>query len=303
MSGAAESQILKGVSRSFFLSLRLLPSPMRNAASLAYLLARSSDTLADAAAVPVARRLDALLAFADSVATGSLPPSWPQALLDALPDPRERHLLERVPALLIWLHGLPAAEADLVRDVVATIISGQQLDLQRFAHASRYQPVALPDAAALEDYAWRVAGCVGEFWTHLGVLTRGNRFSDCDPEILLARGRDFGKGLQLVNILRDVAMDLNAGRCYLPVADPTDRDALLASHAAWLERALPWIEQGNRYAQSLRLRRMRAATQLPALLASETLTRLRGANWATLQTRVKVPRHRVYALLLRAFLC
>ena len=109
MSGAAESQILKGVSRSFFLSLRLLPSPMRNAASLAYLLARSSDTLADAAAVPVARRLDALLAFADSVATGSLPPSWPQALLDALPDPRERHLLERVPALLIWLHGLPAA--------------------------------------------------------------------------------------------------------------------------------------------------------------------------------------------------
>ena len=275
---------------------------MRNAASLAYLLARSSDTLADAAAVPVARRLDALLAFADAVATGSLPPSWPQALLDALPDPRERHLLERVPTLLIWLHGLAVPEAELVRDVVATIISGQQLDLQRFAHASRSRPVALPDAAALEDYAWRVAGCVGEFWTHLGFLTLGNRFSDCDPEILLAQGRDFGKGLQLVNILRDVAADLDAGRCYLPLADPTDRDALLTSHAAWLERALPWIEQGHRYVQSLRLRRMRAATQLPALLAEETLTRLRGANWATLQARVKVPRRRVYVLLLRSFL-
>ena len=52
---------------------------------------------------------------------------------------------------------------------------------------------------------------------------------------------------------------------------------------------------------SLPLRRLRAATLLPALLAGETLARLRGASWETLQARVKVPRRRVYALLLRAF--
>ncbi|MEI6605670.1 MAG: squalene/phytoene synthase family protein [Verrucomicrobiota bacterium] len=301
VNGAAENIILKGVARSFFLSLRLLPAPMRGAASLGYLLARSSDTLADAAAAPVARRMDALAAFADAVATTAPPPRWPQALLDALPDPRERHLLGETPALLTWLRGLPAAQAALVRDVVATIISGQQLDLEYFASASRERPVALPDAAALDDYAWRVAGCVGEFWTRLGFLTLGSRFSTSTPEILLEQGRAYGKGLQLVNILRDLPVDLAVGRCYLPVADPSERGALLASHADWLERTVPQIEQGMSYAMSLPLRRLRGATHLPALLATETLARLRGATWQTLQARIKVPRHRVYMLLLRAF--
>ena len=50
-------QLLKGVSRSFYLTLRLLPGPMRGAASLGYLLARTSDTLADTAAAPVDARL------------------------------------------------------------------------------------------------------------------------------------------------------------------------------------------------------------------------------------------------------
>ena len=301
VSGTAQTQILKGVARSFFLSLRLLPAPMRGAASLGYLLARSSDSLADATAAPLASRREALAAFAEAVATQTPPPRWSQTLLNALPDAGERRLLECAPALLNSLHELPAAQALLVRDVVATIISGQQLDLQRFASASGGHPVALSDAAALLDYTWRVAGCVGEFWTRLGLLTLGSRFSGSAPAILLEQGRAFGSGLQLVNILRDLPADLAGGRCYLPVADPADRAALLACHADWLERAVPWVEQGRSYAMSLPLRRLRAATLLPALLAGETLARLRGASWETLQARVKVPRRRVYALLLRAF--
>ena len=300
MSGAAETQILKGVSRSFYLSLRLLPAPMRAAASLGYLLARTSDTLADAAAARVSQRLEALQGFAQAVAGAAPLPRWPDDLLARLPDPRERILLEQAPSLLIWLRGLPAGEAVLVREVVATIISGQQLDLERFADATAERPIALPDEAALEDYTWRVAGCVGEFWTRLGFLTLGSGFSRSAPDILIDQGRAYGQGLQLVNILRDLPADLAAGRCYLPVADPGDHAALLASHARWLERAVAWIEQSRSYASSLPSRRMRAATLLPALLAGETLGLLRGATWETLASKVKVPRRRVYALLLRA---
>ena len=249
----------------------------------------------------VALRMDALAAFSEALATPASLPRWPQALLDALADPRERRLLEQTPALLRWLHALPDAEVELVREVVAIIISGQQLDLQRFASASREHLVALADAAALDDYAWRVAGCVGEFWTRLGFLTLGRQFSSSTLQILLEKGQAYGKGLQLVNILRDLPVDMAAGRCYLPVADPADQSALLACHASWLERTIPLIEQGLSYALSLPERRLRAATRLPALLAAETLIRLRGATWQTLQARVKVPRRRVYALLLRAF--
>src|SRR4029434_8384968 len=52
--------LLKDVSRSFYLTLRVLPRPIRPQIGLAYLLARSSDTIAEPAMLPVERRLRAL---------------------------------------------------------------------------------------------------------------------------------------------------------------------------------------------------------------------------------------------------
>jgi farnesyl-diphosphate farnesyltransferase len=297
-----EKQVLEGVSRSFYLTLRLLPVPMRGAASLGYLLARTSDTLADTAALPQEVRLKWLAAFSQAVATKSDAPRWPLSLLNAIPDRREKHLLEASAGIFQWLHRLPDAEAELVREVVAVIISGQVLDLERFSAASRAHPVALENDAALEDYAWRVAGCVGAFWTKLGFLTLGGGFSKVDPDVLLARGVSYGKGLQLVNILRDVVADLADGRCYLPVAQPQDTAELLDCHARWRERAETWIGEGEHYAATLRSRRLRAATVLPAFIARKTLEPMRGADWMRLRQRIKVPRSAVYLALLRAFL-
>ena len=48
-------QLLEKVSRSFGLSVRLLPPTLQDPVGLAYLLARSTDTVADATAVPAAR--------------------------------------------------------------------------------------------------------------------------------------------------------------------------------------------------------------------------------------------------------
>lgn len=274
---------------------------MRGAASLGYLLARTSDTLADTAAAPVELRLRCLQNFAAAVAGNAAAPRWPASLLNATADPRERHLLECSGEILEALAALQQAEAALVRKVVETIISGQTLDLEHFAHASRAHPVALPDDAALEDYAWRVAGCVGAFWTKLGFLTLGNRFSNAPEDELVERGIAFGKGLQLVNILRDLPADLEAGRCYLPVADPRDLRELLAAHARWLPRAEHCVGEGEFYASTLRSRRLRAATVLPAFIARKTLEPLKGASWEQLRARIKVPRSTVYRALARGF--
>lgn len=294
-------EVLKGVSRSFYLTLRLLPGPMRGAASLGYLLARTSDTLADTAAVPMETRLRYLDQFGQAIAEKGPAPRWSVALLNAIPDPRERKLLESTGEIFSGLNSTGEGEADLVREVLAIIIGGQRLDLERFAHASGEHPVALADAAALEDYAWRVAGCVGAFWTKLGFLTLGGRFSMTSENELLERGIAYGKGLQLVNILRDLPADLAAGRCYLPVADPLNRTELLECHAGWLSRADEWLGAGEKYARTLRSRRLRAATVLPALIARRTLEPLRGATWEALQRRIKVPRSVVYQSVIRAF--
>src|SRR5215831_7469488 len=52
--------LLKATSRSFYLTLRVLPGAIRPQIGLAYLLARTTDTIADTEILPVAQRLDAL---------------------------------------------------------------------------------------------------------------------------------------------------------------------------------------------------------------------------------------------------
>src|SRR5256886_16708799 len=53
-------RVLRSVSRSFYLSLRILPAGLREPLSLAYLLARATDTIADTPEPPVALRTEAL---------------------------------------------------------------------------------------------------------------------------------------------------------------------------------------------------------------------------------------------------
>ncbi|MDP3849353.1 MAG: squalene/phytoene synthase family protein [Luteolibacter sp.] len=299
---APEKQLLKGVSRSFYLSLRLLPRPMRGAACLGYLLARTSDTLADSAVVSAETRLLCLDWFSHALSGEEEPPRWPIPVLNALAEPQERALLEASGDLFAWLQRLPAAEAQLVREVVAIIIGGQKLDLERFGAATGALPVSLTDDAALEDYAWRVAGCVGAFWTKLGFLTLGARFSAQPAEPLIMRGIAYGKGLQLVNILRDLPADLSAGRCYLPLADPHDTHGLLDVRGRWIGRAGEWVGEGFAYADALVSRRLRVASVLPAMIARETLALLRNGGPDALESSIKVPRSRVYLALLRAFI-
>ncbi|WP_175912796.1 squalene/phytoene synthase family protein, partial [Burkholderia sp. BCC1640] len=55
--------LLKGVSRSFYLTLAVLPVGMRDPIGLAYLLARAADTIADTSLLPPARRLEWLLSL------------------------------------------------------------------------------------------------------------------------------------------------------------------------------------------------------------------------------------------------
>lgn len=275
---------------------------MRGAASLGYLLARTSDTLADTATLALGVRQQALQEFRHSLASGSGNPRWASSLRNAVVDASERRLLESTGDLFDWLENLPDGERRLVLEVVDTIISGQIHDLEWFGLATHANPVALPDDGALEDYTWRVAGCVGAFWTKLGFLTVGDGFSRMPHAELESLGIRYGKGLQLVNILRDLPADLADGRCYLPVGDPHDLDGLMKCHAKWVERALEWTADGARYAATLGSRRLRAASGLPAMIAEGTLKRLRGISWHGLHCRVRVPRREVYLSLAKAVL-
>ena len=298
---SAGTTLLKSVSRSFYLSLRLLPRSMRDAAGLGYLLARSSDTIADTASTPVADRLHWLDDFSKAIHHGT--DYTPATTLLNACTPSEKILLENTAQHFHWLQTLPTAEQALVREVLDEIISGQRLDLERFGNATATSRMVIADDAALLDYCQRVAGSVGAFWTKLGFLGEGERFSRESEPTMLHWGKNFGCGLQLVNILRDRPEDLRAGRCYLPgTTDIVPGDDCLHAHDRWLVTAKNFIDDGLRYADALRGRRLRCATVLPALLALETIEKMQTATWPQMEQRVKISRPTVFRCLAEAML-
>lgn len=306
--------LLRGVSRSFYVSIRLLPAPLREPVAAAYLLARATDTIADTAQLPAAERHEKLCVLAAAIegdagaraAIGDLS----TAFAARQQDPQERDLILALPQCLAWLDALDGADQADIRTVLRHITRGQLLDITRFGNGPAVH--ALANAEALDEYTWLVAGCVGEFWTDL-CMRHLPGFASLPADRMRALGRAYGSGLQLINILRDMGADLAARRCYLPAdalaaagLTPADlaRDPAHLAHLApvynhWLAQAGARLDQGMAYCMAVNHRRVRAASALPALIGARTLALLRQAGPGALHTRVKVPRHEVRAILLR----
>ena len=128
--------LLKGTSRSFYLTLRMLPGAIRPQIGLAYLLARTSDTIADTELVPLEQRLDALHKLRERILGSSTAPLNFGELARQQGSPAEKLLLENAEDSLTLLQKLSPADLKVIRDALAIIMSGQELDLRRFAGAS-----------------------------------------------------------------------------------------------------------------------------------------------------------------------
>lgn len=308
--------LLKQVSRSFYLTLRVLPPAVRPQIGLAYLLARTTDTIADTEILPTDQRLSALGKLRERVLGQSNARLDFGELARHQGLPAERVLLDQVESSLALLEQLSPADLQLVRAVLDTITSGQELDLKRFAGAGGASIVALQTEAELDDYTYRVAGCVGEFWTK---ICRAHVFprARLDDARLLADGIRFGKGLQLVNILRDLPNDLRNGRCYLPepqlvaaglkppdLLNAASEKQFRAVYGRYLAQAADHLAAGWNYTNALpwRCARIRLACAWPILIGVRTLARLRTENPLDPARPVKVTRAEVRGILWRSVL-
>lgn len=300
-----EGRLLASVSRSFYLTIRILPSRLRAPIGLAYLLARASDTIADTEDVPVPLRLQHLAAFGAMIRDGET-----EGLRSLQHDIRpthtgERTLIDRLGDALEWLKTIGGFDRSEILIVMERIIRGQTLDLERFAQPEEI--IALGSADELEEYTYLVAGCVGEFWTRV-CFHHLHPYAEVDPEPLRDLGVNYGKGLQLVNILRDIPADLRAGRCYLPedelrAAGTSPRTILEHPQTArpvfqhWSARAKTLLADGRAYIAALRPARVRIGCFLPWYLGIKTLALLEEKPPLETAFRVKVPRRTIRAAL------
>jgi len=272
--------LLRDHARTFALTLRLLPWALREPLGIAYLLARASDTVADEGTLPPERRIEMLRELHDLLRRGDAASWKPTPPSDVFSSEEQKlgELLAAVARLLRILESLPDREEIL--SLWQTIVEGQLFDLQRFGH----DEVPL-SRAELERYCYLVAGSVGETWTRL-IARHAAEVITQELAVMVPLGCSYGKGLQLVNILRDRAADRAIGRHYIQEEETGEL----------FDLAEGWLAEGLKYLSLLRPGRTLYATALPHDLALRTLRGIRSAGNAR---QMKVTRTDVRRVLAR----
>ncbi|MEC8978848.1 MAG: phytoene/squalene synthase family protein [Candidatus Thermoplasmatota archaeon] len=312
--GTEADQLLENTSRSFFLTLKVLPRSIRKQVGLLYLLARVADTIADSKTGRVEDLLEALEAWDKATSQDDVAMNDLSALADLQLDPAEETLLRSVDVPLSALSTISENDRIHIRRCLGIIIGGQTLDLKRFGPANDSQSISsLNSDDELDDYAYRVAGCVGEFWTS---MTLAHLVSADGPtsEQMFELGVRFGKALQMINILRDIPEDLRFGRCYIPktrldaaglnpenLTDADHYEKFRTIHHELLDITQGHLNAATRYILMLpsNQRRLRIACMLPVIIGQKTVDMLRANNVLDNKTRIKVPRKEIKRIMRR----
>jgi farnesyl-diphosphate farnesyltransferase len=228
--------LLLETSRTFALTIPLLPEPTRRAACLAYLLFRISDTFEDASTWTREARIAALEAWCGVLRA---PGSWrtsarelSRTWLERKPSDHAGYLrlVAKIPDVLTAVEGLlPGQRVILVEHSIRSA-EGMADVLRRADTDGR---VRLSSLEGLREYCYIVAGIVGELLSSLFLHDAPHLAAEA--EALREHERAFGEALQLVNILKDESDDASEGRRFLP--EGVSRDAVVALAREDLTRA------------------------------------------------------------------
>lgn len=210
--------LLEKTSRTFALSIPLLPEPTRREVAIAYLLFRIADTFEDATRWQPEQQVAALEEFIELIERPDRQRAREAAARWCAEPPIEHdgymELLADTPRVLDELARLDAEARDIV--VRHTIRTAR--GMAGFVNRVQSGSVHLRDLADLQRYCYTVAGIVGELSTAL-FLRQRDQLQAIAAE-LQQRAARFGEALQLVNILKDSAFDTDEGRFYLPPTIP-----------------------------------------------------------------------------------
>ena len=304
-------KLLEGTSRSFYLTLKRLPKSVKGQIGLLYLLARISDTIADSGESGGEDLLELLEDYNNRAQghSNSMPDF--SNLSDVQENPAEGLLLRGAHGPIELLEEASVVDQELIRRCLNIIISGQRMDLERFQDKDGTGIRSLSRYEEMDDYAYRVAGSVGEFWTEI-CLEHAFEASAELKEELMSSGVRFGKALQLINILRDIPEDLEIGRCYIPTDDlekiglsPNDLlhsdsiDVFRPLLDQYIARTEEHLDEAVRYIGLLphNQYRLRGACMIPVIIGQRTLALLKTQNVLDRNNRVKVSRKEIKEII------
>ena len=306
-------EILPAVSRTFALSIRLLPGELGHAVRTAYLLCRIADTVEDEPTLPAAEKaalLDALLQCFDDAEAAD---AFPARVTSITGEAAHVRLTRHADLVFVSFRTLSGNTRTHLRRWVGEMIGGMRKFVLLYPHGIRIQSLE-----EYREYCYYVAGTVGYLLTDLW-HEHAASIGDGRYRVLRERCRAFAEALQTVNILKDVATDAEQeNSIYIPEqllrehgsshAQILDADRLRGTRAALatlvalaqhdLEGARSYLLLIPRRAVAIRL-----FCVLPLLFAYATLRDLTHLPHALAQRQVvKISRREVKSLTLIGFL-
>lgn len=303
------------VSRTFAPTIEMLPRRLMMPVNVAYLFCRIADTIEDSKLLFADEKreiLDHYIAlFLDP---GEQNERIFKKSIEKLPvntaDEKLVHNFKRV--LNVYRSFTPRMQACIAKWVVEMCRG-----MQKYAQSYQTQTnMFLTTMHELDEYTYYVAGTVGRLLTDI-FSTYSRKITPPIQEKLLQVAESFGKGLQLVNIIRDMATDLKRGQSYIPdellskydltresIFKQENRQQAVMLFNELIEKALFHLDNALTYILNIPLleRRIRLFCMLPLFWALRTLQKIRENVFALLEVdKVKISRSTIRKELLLSF--
>lgn len=306
-------ETLPAVSRTFALSIRVLPGALGHAVLTAYLLCRIADTLEDEPALPAAAKADLLDELQRCFDAPAAADAFPARVATLAGDAAHVRLTRHADLVFVLYRSLSPVTRVHVKRWVGEMIAGMRKFVLLYPHGIRIQSLD-----EYKEYCYYVAGTVGYLLTDLW-HEHSPSIGEARYRVLRERCRSFAEALQTVNILKDVATDAeHENSIYVPeellrehgsshalILAPERLRATRAALATLVQLAWHDLEGARSYLLLIprRAAPIRLFCVLPLLFAYATLRDLTHVPHALARREVvKISRREVKSLTLIGFL-
>ena len=260
---------LKETSRTFYLPVIRLPAGLREAVACGYLCMRGLDEIEDHPGLSNSAKVDLLEGLSLAFQGQSSLDAFDRAPVDRALQPHREHLPDVSLRLADWAMLAPAAIAPRIWETVSAMA-----DRMAYWAGANWVIGSLED---LDRYTFSVAGSVGILLCDLLAFFEG-------AQVDRSKALLFGRGLQIVNIVRNRPEDLARGIDFFPPGYSAERLAAYARDC---------LERAEAYALTVPSRAFLAIYQIPLKLAYGTLD-------AIARGEAKLTREAVMALVAEA---
>lgn len=250
--------MLKLTSRTFYIPITLLEPTLKKAVASAYLCMRAIDEIEDNEILDSATKQHLL-----KETSLLLKNTFDNEAYTQLLAPYKSLLPEVTVRLGDWLAFCPTGIVEKVKESTSTMAEGMALWAKKNWHIKTKED--------LNDYTYYVAGLVGVMLSDIWEWRDGTK---TDREFAIG----YGRGLQTVNILRNIEEDKERGVSFIPYGWDIDDTFQYAENNLAL---------GDEYMKDINSRSILVFCKIPLELAKKTLKALKSGREKMSRTEVE----------------